>query len=85
MCYSGRCRWENYMGDCKFPHNDVVREKYPIPVCEIPTCKEECTTEHIKYLNYIYNDIQKILKNKKRLYKIKKVLNFIQNLSTIKN
>ena len=20
MCYSGRCLWENYMGDCTYPH-----------------------------------------------------------------
>ena len=35
MCYSGKCLWEDYMGDCKFPTDDVIRAKYPLPVCEM--------------------------------------------------
>jgi len=66
MCYSGRCRWENHMGDCRFPSSKKVTEKYPLPVCEIPTCEEECTEEHEKFLNEVYDDIQKILEDEKR-------------------
>jgi len=53
------------MGDCSFPLNKKVREKYKFPVCETPTCEEECTTDHIEYLNEIYEDIQIILKQEK--------------------
>jgi len=35
MCYSGKCTWEDHMGDCRFPTIKVVRDKYPLPVCEI--------------------------------------------------
>jgi hypothetical protein len=46
MCYSGRCRWEDHMGDCRFPSNKVVREKYPKIICDVPESKEE--QEHTK-------------------------------------
>lgn len=57
MCYSGRCRWEGYMGDCCFPHNKKVREKYPYPVCDLPENEKE-----EEYLDDVYRDIQEILK-----------------------
>ena len=57
MCYSGKCRWEGYMGDCAFPHNKKVREKYPYPVCDIP--EDEVQVER---LDEIYEDIRDILK-----------------------
>ena len=57
MCYSGKCRWEGYMGNCNFPWNKKVREKYQFPVCEIPESKEEQ-----EELNAIYEDIRNILK-----------------------
>jgi len=60
MCYSGKCRWEGYMGDCAFPNNKKVREKYPLPLCDIPECKEEQ-----EYLDECYKDIQEILKQEK--------------------
>jgi hypothetical protein len=41
MCYSGRCIWEQFSGDCGFPSIKEVRDKYPLPLCEIPTCEEE--------------------------------------------
>ena len=59
MCYSGICRWEDHMGDCGFPKNIKVREKYPLPLCDIPRCVEEQ-----EYLDDAYDDIQKILKEK---------------------
>ena len=59
MCYSGKCRWENHMGDCNFPHDKKVREKYPLPVCDIP--EDENNEER---LDEIYKDIQEILKQK---------------------
>lgn len=57
MCYSGKCRWEGYMGDCAFPRNENVREKYPFPVCDIPENEEE-----EEYLDAVYEEIQKMLK-----------------------
>jgi len=57
MCYSGRCRWEGYMGDCAFPKNKKVREKYPYPVCDNPENKTEQ-----EYLDEAYKDIQEILR-----------------------
>lgn len=57
MCYSGKCRWEGYMGNCNFPHNKKVRIKYPSPICDIPESEDE--QEH---LNEIYDDIVNILK-----------------------
>lgn len=63
MCYSGRCRWEDYMGDCRFPDNFNVRDKYPLPVCDIPTCVEE-----VEYLEEVYADIRKILKDEEEKY-----------------
>lgn len=60
MCYSGRCRWEDHMGDCRFPHNKVVREKYPKIICDIPECEED-----EEYLKEVYDDIQNILKEEK--------------------
>ena len=57
MCYSGKCRWEGYMGDCAFPSNKKVREKYPYPLCDIPQDEAEA-----EYLEEAYEEIQKILK-----------------------
>ena len=34
MCYSGKCIWEDHMGDCQFPiYVPEVREKYPHFLC----------------------------------------------------
>lgn len=35
MCYSGSCTWEDNMGNCNFPTIKKVRDKYPLPLCEI--------------------------------------------------
>lgn len=59
MCYSGKCRWEGYMGDCMFPRNKEVREKYPYPVCEIG----DSTEEEQKQTQEAIQDILNILKN----------------------
>jgi hypothetical protein len=61
MCYSGKCRWEGYMGDCAFPRNKKVREKYPLPVCDIP--QDEDNKE---YLDNVEADIRKILEDEKQ-------------------
>lgn len=47
MCYSGRCRWEGYMGDCAFPTFKKIRDKYPLPLCDISD-DEEDTEENLK-------------------------------------
>lgn len=59
MCYSGRCRWEGYMGDCGFPTLKEVREKYQYPVCEIDVQSKG----EQEYVNDAYDDIKKIIKN----------------------
>lgn len=41
MCYSGKCIWEQSSGDCGFPRNKEIREKYPHPICEIGDDNEE--------------------------------------------
>lgn len=61
MCYSGKCRWEGYMGDCNFPWNKKVREKYRFPVCDIP--EHEVERER---LDEIEVDIRKILEDEKQ-------------------
>ena len=35
MCYSGKCIWEHHTGDCGFPTNTAVRDKYPFPLCTL--------------------------------------------------
>jgi hypothetical protein len=41
MCYSGKCIWEQSSGDCGFPDIKEVRDKYPLPLCEIGNDDEE--------------------------------------------
>ncbi len=41
MCFSGKCIWEQYSGDCGFPNNKEVRDKYPLPLCTIPDGDEK--------------------------------------------
>jgi len=48
------------MGDCAFPHNKKVREKYPYPVCDIP--EDEAEKE---FINDAYEDIRKILEDER--------------------
>jgi len=57
MCYSGKCRWENHMGDCRFPNDKEVRAKYPLQLCDIPYDEDEK-----EYLDDAYEDIKKMLK-----------------------
>ena len=40
MCYSGKCIWEHHTGDCGFPTNTAVRDKYPSPLCTIGNPEE---------------------------------------------
>ena len=35
MCFSGKCIWEQHEGDCGFPTNTAVRDKYPSPLCTL--------------------------------------------------
>jgi len=60
MCYSGKCRWEGYMGDCAFPSNKKVREKYPYPVCDIPMDED-----NEEFLDEVHEEILNIIKNEK--------------------
>jgi hypothetical protein len=40
MCYSSKCIWELSSGDCGFPTNKAVKDKYPLPLCTIPFCED---------------------------------------------
>jgi hypothetical protein len=46
------------MGDCRFPRNKEVREKYPHPVCEIGDSSEE----EQRQTQEAIEDIENILK-----------------------
>jgi hypothetical protein len=51
MCYSGKCWWEDHMGDCRlWSHiQKKVKEKFGIEwLCELPECKE--------HEDYIHNN-----------------------------
>lgn len=63
MCYSGKCRWGQYMGDCGFPNNIKVRKIHPSPLCEIPMLGDEITEEYKEYLNQEHMKIKKISEN----------------------
>lgn len=62
MCYSGRCHWEGHMGDCSFPTQKEVRDKYPLPVCGIDV-QSEAEQEYVDDAN---KEIREILKNIKK-------------------
>lgn len=81
MCYSGICAWEDYMGDCRFPYNKVVRDKYPVPVCGLP-CEEDAE-EQIKYFDEVYADIQDILKQEKMKKTIKNIIKPENGIETV--
>ena len=57
MCYSGRCIWEDFMGDCRFPMNKEVRDKYPFPLCSMTVESKE----EQELLDEQYEDIRNIL------------------------
>ena len=49
------------MGDCNFPRDEEVREKYPLPVCGMGIqCEEEQ-----EYVDDANADIKKILEKKR--------------------
>ena len=58
MCYTGKCMWEQSGGDCGFPTIKEVRDKYPLPVCEIGDDNEEDAQKTREAIE----DIQNILK-----------------------
>ena len=59
MCYSGRCYWEDFMGDCRFPHQKEVREKYKYPVCGMNVQSKE----EQEYVDDVVKDVHAILKS----------------------
>jgi len=58
MCYSGKCTWEQHSGDCGFPTIKAVRDKYPLPLCEIG----EDNQEDAERLQMMIADVKKIIK-----------------------
>lgn len=62
MCYSGRCIWEDFMGNCRFPiHVKEVIEKYKYPNCGM----DVQSPEEQEYVNEIDKDIKAILERNK--------------------
>jgi hypothetical protein len=62
MCYSGKCRWEQHSGDCGFPRIPEVRDKYPLPICEIgDDCEEDMERTRLAII-----DIEEIIKKHKK-------------------
>lgn len=59
MCYSGRCLWENYMGDCRFPF--YLKDIDPKYSCEVT-------------LNDYFIITRKISRNKKVLERKNKII-----------
>lgn len=64
MCYSGVCKFENYMGDCTVGNGVVFRERYGYDCCtvgEFPTGPEdaEFIETHQKELSAIYKQYQR--------------------------
>ena len=60
MCYSGRCLWEDYMGNCSYPH--YVLGYRPI--------RCNCTMQQYIDSN---NEVTKYRKYQDRKYKILKI------------
>lgn len=77
MCYSGQCRWEDNMGNCRFPNNKEVSDVYKYPLCGNPTCIEEDEYVNSDEYNDKCNNVFKIIKttklNKIRAKKIQKI------------
>lgn len=61
MCYSGKCRFENYMGDCILYESDrlFLAEKYKInhPCPEYISDNIEEQTEHENWLDTLYDEV----------------------------
>ena len=60
MCYSGKCLWENHMGDCSFP--DYILKDWNI----------RCNCTMNDYMN-TKNEIIRLQKYRERNHKIKKI------------
>ena len=66
MCYSGRCVFEDSIsGDCIFPTDNIVRNKYKYPVCYTDYYDIDLYNKHIRI-------IRQLLDRKKKL-------NFLMN------
>jgi hypothetical protein len=66
MCYSGKCRWEQSSGDCGFPDIKEVRDKYPLPLCEIGNDN----SENKKRLREMIEDVKQIMFKYKKFDKV---------------
>jgi hypothetical protein len=63
MCYSGKCRWEDYTGDCRFPmYVKVISVKYKHPNCNINIQSVE-EQQHVDEIN---DDVKKIINNRNK-------------------
>lgn len=67
MCYSRKCRWEGFMGDCNFPNIKAVREKYPHPVCEIGDDNKKDFLATQEAINNIINIVNESLRSAKQI------------------
>lgn len=63
MCYSGRCRFELYSGDCGFPNDPIVRSRYPHALCHVDYTDIE---QHHRDAVKVYE----LLRRKDKIYKL---------------
>ena len=70
MCYSAKCIWENYMGDCSFPsHIEEINRKYGYVKCAT-------TLNEYFLINHETFKIKKIKQRKDKIILLKtKLLN----------
>lgn len=85
MCYSGRCKFELYNGDCNFPTKGIIKNKYPNFLCPIDYYNYDDYLLEVDKINQLMDREAKLTKligiekveAHLRLKKIKRVNNLI--------
>lgn len=60
MCYSARCSFEDFYGNCRFPNDKIVRNKYKHPFCPQDFMDDGIYSEYVK-------DVKNLLERKKKV------------------
>ncbi len=69
MCYTGKCVWENYMGDCMFPkHIKEINNKYDKDRCNMQLSDYFLINKEVKQLEKIKLRKSKINSIKNKLF-----------------
>lgn len=64
MCYSGRCSWEDHMGDCVFPSHIKNIQHHSRLKCSHSAKK-------VQYIRNIISNYYVVLERKEKINKIK--------------